>query len=96
MKNDTKKIAFPAMRCFRMMGNATMKIRYSGNIIPFTGSLSCPVRAERKSKPDYMSLLTSSATNCTLGPMTTCTEVLLGRMIPATPADLIFFSSTAV
>ena len=52
MKNDTKKIAFPAMRCFRMMGNATMKIRYSGDIIPFTGRLSCPVRAERKSQPE--------------------------------------------
>ena len=50
------------MRYFRMMGNATMKIRYSGDIIPFTGRLSCPVRAERKSKPDYMSLLTSSST----------------------------------
>lgn len=50
------------MRCFRMMGNATMKIRYSGDIIPFTGRLSCPVRAERKSKPDYMSLLTSFTT----------------------------------
>lgn len=33
-------------------GNATMKIRYSDDIIPFTGSLSCPVRAERKSQPE--------------------------------------------
>lgn len=33
----TQKIAFPAMRCFCMEGNATMKIRYSGNILPFTG-----------------------------------------------------------
>lgn len=40
------------MRCFCMKGNATMKIRYSGDIIPFTGSLSCPVRAERKSQPE--------------------------------------------
>lgn len=40
------------MRCFCMEGNATMKIRYSGTILPFTGRLSCPVRAERKSQPE--------------------------------------------
>ena len=32
----TQKIAFPAIRCFCMEGNATMKIRYSGTILPFT------------------------------------------------------------
>ena len=42
------------------------------------------------------SFLNSSATNCTFVPMITCTAVLLGRITPATPADLIFFSSTAV
>lgn len=34
------------------------------------------------------SFLNSSATNCTWVPMMTCTEVLLGRITPATPADL--------
>lgn len=38
----------------------------------------------------------SSATNCTLVPTITCTDVLLGLMTPATPADFIFFSSTNV
>ena len=38
----------------------------------------------------------SSATNWTLVPTMTCTVVLDGRITPATPADLIFFSSTAV
>ena len=45
---------------------------------------------------DYKSFLNSSATNCTFGPMITWMEVLLGRITPLIPADLIFFSSTAV
>ena len=45
----------------------------------------------------YLSIFAiSSATNWTLVPMMTCTVVWDGRMTPATPADLIFFSSTWV
>ena len=44
----------------------------------------------------YNIFFISSATNCTLVPTITCTDVLLGLMTPATPADFIFFSSTNV
>lgn len=44
----------------------------------------------------FISFLNSSATNCTCVPTITCTLVLLGRITPAIPADLIFFSSTCV
>ena len=44
----------------------------------------------------YSIFFISSATNCTWVPTITCTEFLLGRITPATPADLIFFSSTLV
>ena len=44
----------------------------------------------------YSIFCISSATNCTLVPTITCTDVLLGLMTPATPADFIFFSSTNV
>ncbi len=44
----------------------------------------------------YNIFFISSATNCTLVPTITCTEVLPGLITPATPADLIFFSSTSV
>lgn len=40
--------------------------------------------------------LNPSATCCTCVPMITCTLVFPGRIIPATPADLITFSSTNV
>ena len=42
------------------------------------------------------SLENASATNCTLVPIITCTDVFPGFITPATPADLITLSLTSV